>query len=1427
MATIFSFSGSFFGTRSFTDPSTWYGGIVPTASDNVFIRGVRTTVNGALMYWPGTASFINVASNIGFPFSGSLYTYTDRNVEVKIDYKGLNGNTQFTECVIDKSFSAPWGQGDYNSNTISFPDKRGGQIPNGAFILFRPGIVSLSGSLTASVYQLTIENGGEFVLQDTASYRIGNYVNIGDGAFRASGSATIIWNNIWSSSRYDVSTYYNQSNGFGSVASLSCSFFNLNNVPFSQLTLEGPEVRTNTFLIQTSSKGDSFISVSTASNFEVGDWIFVGEEEVTSSREDDNTRIVYGQTVSSEDECFYVAAKDTGSIPHRLFVQVMNGLEGKVFATASSTEIIVDEERYQVGDKVVINGQTRIITNITNSYDHLLASYDFTNPTASLTDWETDTSRSPFLANWRLSSSLGLVSSATPATPYRLTVLKNIFRDNVKIEATIQNNVFGRNISRYGIIIHADPDKDFDLSSIPASGVPYRTHLYVNPVNSTVVLTGKNTVVTDFLNKPILMGVRSIEDSNKFTLECSRGFTKGYINDIKIAEIPNFSGALGGRVGLITENPYVLYKDFKVYAKCQKITLDSSITGVKANDIIYETGIEYPHKINDKVIKLSSFIDNELAHKNLAFAYRGASEFDNNNIFPYIFSTNNDGTARNGIGIATHAGGLLVNDNSTIVDFGTNANPKSITLDFSTPITFTNFGIIEFFLTYYQTFTSSLNGGISFSGSNDSKTWIPITGGIQDPRGRLQESTIRDWDFSTPQTYRYLRFQTQGITNAVGAGFSGSFRAIYVRSGSLNQISVNNASDFNIGDRITIYPKNQMSDFARYWDNQGLNAENALIRITVSGSSSLLGEDFNNYYTITGKSGRILTLNKKVYNHAAKGSHVIKINRTLNFSGSFDSNNIRTGRFWGNHSTNNISKITFKNVGMQHISDSYPYIGYSGTVWNMTYTNFWNPFKIQGCSFYHSPMASSWQNSVQEGPQIVYPKHHIHARHNNFIISFRYQNFRPYESSVGLPTIIVGNTFHNSGGASGISNFSYTNYSYNVNYYSNDFSGFTYSEIVNRGGGIGLTTQLNIFNGTFYKHNRNLYRSLPQYAVSISPLYSPTEQGIVYQVKNNKIESGLNSLGSTGAGRSQGNSLFQSPSYQLMPFERMLFPNRGGWDGNHFNYGTNNVGSFYWANPSWDVGQGGWLSNGYLWTYLKDYNRYGYNIWSHPFGLVIKENNDEWYKFYNYYRGAGGANVNGTFPTLLLRQPFIYAQIHVVDNVTCSFDLSFDYYTDMSQFTQTAGNFTANFTNGVVDWNVIQITGGTPPYNYSTLNTIPVSASYAGALSAYISKNNKELRFPKPIIKSLTPQHYEERFVLEGKGIYVIGLAQDISAQGFTAIKNISSKFNNPSNGKVNILHNYFSMKYFDGLKDIQSRTISNQQPNLKFRIKSQPTFGS
>ena len=43
MAAISSSYNIFFGTASWNDPSIWIGGIVPTASDDVMIQGMRFT----------------------------------------------------------------------------------------------------------------------------------------------------------------------------------------------------------------------------------------------------------------------------------------------------------------------------------------------------------------------------------------------------------------------------------------------------------------------------------------------------------------------------------------------------------------------------------------------------------------------------------------------------------------------------------------------------------------------------------------------------------------------------------------------------------------------------------------------------------------------------------------------------------------------------------------------------------------------------------------------------------------------------------------------------------------------------------------------------------------------------------------------------------------------------------------------------------------------------------------------------------------------------------------------------------------------------------------------------------------------------------------------------------------------------------------
>ena len=66
----------------------------------------------------------------------------------------------------------------------------------------------------------------------------------------------------------------------------------------------------------------------------------------------------------------------------------------------------------------------------------------------------------------------------------------------------------------------------------------------------------------------------------------------------------------------------------------------------------------------------------------------------------------------------------------------------------------------------------------------------------------------------------------------------------------------------------------------------------------VSGSSSVL-ESPNDYFTITSKSASVITLDRFIPYIIDKDTYVYKVNKTVNFTGSFSSGSTRTGRFWG------------------------------------------------------------------------------------------------------------------------------------------------------------------------------------------------------------------------------------------------------------------------------------------------------------------------------------------------------------------------------------------------------------------------------------------------------------------------------------------------------------------------------------------------
>jgi hypothetical protein len=830
MATIFSKSGSFFGTMSWFDPNVWDGGIVPTASDDVFIRGVRTTLNysgpqgivGAIAgytYFPGTSSYFFVANTGSFPYTGSLYAYTNRNEEIKLDYNGYStGSGQgpfyfppyytpfFTNVNVDTNYNA-WASSSYPAEE-AWPSTKGGFIPNGSFITYRPGLIVVSGSQEAEFNKLTIEAGGKLDVKDSASLKIGNYIVVNDGHLKASGSIKVLWNRI-----------YTGSAGQGTQDDNLHNFIRGNNFPHSTIEFIGPEVRLNTVLSTSASIGDTYLQVSSSIGFKTGDWIFVGEEDLPLRRTDNLGGVYsYANPPTQEDECFYVALNDTGSTPNRLYVQRMNGLQGKVLATASATEIIVDEERYNVGDKVIINGQVRTITEVTSSFDYLLKDYNFQSGSSDLSEWTTDsTYRGTIFEGWRVAPGIGL----TPDQPligtnnlWKHIFVKDIFRDTVKIEAWLSNtNTVTRdtrlseaqNINRrdFGLLLHSEPTVDdwwgWVNETYQNSAQPYKSFFsYDTNLNRTRCIP-KNHY--SFFNHGIDKIISTDKDGlHKFTFEYSRGFLKAYIDDNIAFDEMLKEKATAGRVGIYTYgNNYMVCTRFKVYAKGQKLTLDSSVTGVDTNTIVYETGVEIPHRSVCKVIKLASFVTDPLEHKNLAFAYRGAEEFDNNGLWPQVYAYNNNGT-RNGSGGSSTW--LLTQNTDTGVYWDQNGpTQRSFTLDLQAPVTFSNFSVVEALTNYGQNYSS----GVSVSGSLDGVTYYPLTGGI-DLRPRFSYDSLRDYQLTSSVTYRFVRFDYTYTNTGTYRMVSAQVRNLNTGSNS-NRIQVNNAYDFNIGDHINILSK--------------------------------------------------------------------------------------------------------------------------------------------------------------------------------------------------------------------------------------------------------------------------------------------------------------------------------------------------------------------------------------------------------------------------------------------------------------------------------------------------------------------------------------------------------------------------------------------------------------------------------------------
>jgi hypothetical protein len=1344
MPQIFSISGSFFGSASWDNPAIWYGGVVPTSSDQVFIRGIRTTMNGLYLPWTGSAFNISVGSTVGFPTSSSFYTYTDRDEELKINYVTCSA-TQFISCSVDTSFFS-WSV-DIFPITQSFPSKKGGIIPNGAFVQFKPGQIQITGGMfisastsASNVPAITIETGGELKMFSGSTLALNGRMEINDGTFEMSGSCDFLFGRNYP---FQVTESF----------STNVNGIYANNFPLQKFIVRGPEVRTNSPLSQSVAIGDPYITLNSVSGFEVGDQIFVGEQYLSMSRTDNGIFGAYSCLVSSTDEVFEVAFKD---VPNkRLYIERMNGLEGVIKATASANELIVDEERFKVGDKVNINGQTRTITSVTSSYDFLLKDYDFQSG-ATLSEWDTDITRSFYFSDWTIYPGLGLTQFTS--TAYRHLFVKNLMLDNVKVEAYMSNlrNVVNGSGSRgeYGVLIQSEPGSDYDQAAPTSTNYPQRTALSIEPQFSRAWVTQKNYSARFQTN--IYTGSYAIDGPKKFTLESVKGFTRGYINDNLFWEEINRAGSTWGRVGLYSNgNNCVVCTRFVVYAKYTKITLDSNIT-VAVGDMVRETGAEYPHSAGHQVIKLASTVTDPLEHKDLAFAYRGADEYDNTGRFPYIWANNSSGSRNQD----QFNYWRLTADYGQTYNYGS-ATSRSVIIDLGEPVTFNNIGFIDNYISILQNFTQS--DAIRFSGSNaitgsllfpTASNWVALTSSIIDPRFRQTGETFRSFNVG-PQTYRWVRIESNGATRS---DLRTEFRGLRIRNNVSNSLALNNVSDINIGDEIQILTRNNIqpyADLGRYWLQQS---------VTSSTTTASFLDTFTQHYKVVNKSASVIYLDRPFEEgNIEKGAFVVKLNRELKFSGSFDSGsaNWKVGKILvaGNGSQQPVRRILFDNVSFQHINGSFPYYGAGGnSIFNgftLTEANWFNYMGLtQGCTFYnhYNYNASGFSMGYWQSRAGFGTRHCVIV--GQTLISLN--GYNGYGAS--SPSVATANFLYGVASQVGFQSSYSTQHIYSYNYILG-------STIMTPGyTGFNVGRAQSTF-GTTYITERNLIAGS-----NANVTYGLYKQNLDTQahfvIRNNRIEMN-NAI---------NGQVFISTFMDKALENPFILPKRGGYDfkrATPTNYNSNALASVFSQSytdlPSHNIG-----------GYYKDINRQGYNIWAVMTGTWLKTESDPYYRHYKHFISS----VSNDW-----RQPILGAYFWLGPGVSASFDMNFDYYQTQNIVWQTEGQF-------------------------------------SGSLYILALKNGAEIQEQYTLTKSTTPVNFNRSWDLVGPGFFQFGIAGHDTRAGYVGINNVTSRLSVSESQESQVFSNNLNMRYFDRNDKTWAKTMFNQTPGeQKFRLKGARLF--
>ena len=909
------------GSYHWNDPSAWTGGVVPTGSgDTAYIQHEFTRINSGsgYHYWEGVRDRIVVDSGTNFAStSGSFFTWVSPSMfRVQITYDSKDGNS-LLNCRISSSYST-WTDEKSGSFDVGF-------IRNDTPVFTQPTTIYLSGSSTWHISRIFVEDQAQFIMKDKAHLRLDSTsqdatVYVRDGVFEALDNVTA---SLAGTTERNSGFVYHDGYDYGSVKISGSS-----------------DYRQRTTITGDTSLGAGTLTVGDSSGFGVGDFISVYHEDNHVVHWDkasgtDNWYADYykysrtgsifskegkflarkGDSIRDENEVLQVVG--TGS--NQIHVKKIFGKEGTVIQTTSfskgryqrergvanftgnKTSITVRSEhnRFKVGDKLSINGNTHTILNVRDKlipYKYI----DFTNGGSLEPDFIFDR----FMGSGSgikhhntadvVSGSFGLTMSGSLVGTTD-DISKRFFLKDTRLR-DFRVTLVGSQLRHYdnnhtsnrwiAILAHAELySRDrigrdefyamYNYGRDTYNGVYYDDHMSGNyPWGYT------QFDISDRINTyPGYSGVADV-NAGDITLmtDSLRETTKHYYNGKFINQFMK-RNQVGG-IGFQIRRENAAVKTFKVEEYVQEMILDTSIA-IPNGSKVYETGA-VAHSTGQKVVKLANTIKDLRGYKDLTarWPYEPISgSFPNisGSIIPIFWDRNGDKTLH----LTSDT-----NDNRSRNDAvwrksrrqdyylrTTNNNADAyIAWNLGQDVTMDAIGISM----YYDGWAGQTMDAFTIEHSNNGYTWTTARDNVADTR-KAYQGKHRIFTFNEI-TCRFIRIKLNGTSQSSNNYINKI--SLHHFNGRGNTLELNNAADIEVGNRI-VFIQPQGDGCGEEYNPRLATAYRSEAQAGNINNSNTVG-GITTYYTVTAKTGNVITVDRPIEGKLLHyDTMVVKLDRAI------------------------------------------------------------------------------------------------------------------------------------------------------------------------------------------------------------------------------------------------------------------------------------------------------------------------------------------------------------------------------------------------------------------------------------------------------------------------------------------------------------------------------------------------------------------